>query len=139
MPKILVVDDSESVVASLEYILQGESYEVVCAFSGAQALEILKKETVDLVITDIYMPPPDGIELMRAARALRLNVPFIAMSSYASPMNMFVPARGLGARISLEKPFSRECLIEAVQATLDASLGGRFGTTNRNEFPNHEP
>ena len=123
MPKILIIDDSESVLAYLESILQEASHEVLVASSGTEALSILKNQALDLVITDIYMPAPDGLEVMRLARQLKLNVPFIVISSHASPMNMFVPARGLGAQLALQKPFSRERLLDAVTAVLDMSMG----------------
>lgn len=130
MPRILVVDDSESVLAFLAAVLRRESYEVMSTLSGAEALEILRKERVDLVITDIYMPPPDGLEIMSTARAMKLNVPFIAISSYPSPLNLFAAARGLGARIALAKPFSSQDLIAAVQAVLDTHLGGLVQNVN---------
>lgn len=123
MPKILVVDDSESVLAFLESALRRESYEVLSTLSGAEALEILRKERVDLVITDIYMPPPDGLEIMSMVRSMKLKVPFIAISSYSSPLNMFAAARGLGAQMRMKKPFSSQDLIAAVQAVLDKNYG----------------
>ena len=78
MPGILVVDDSESKLAFLESILQEASRELFVAFSGTEALSNLKKQALELVITDLYMP--DGIELMRFERDLR--VPFIAISEH---------------------------------------------------------
>lgn len=124
MPRILVVDDSESVLTFLHSVLQREPYEVMSTLSGAKALEILQKEAVDLVITDIYMPPPDGLEIMSRVRAMKLDVAFIAISSYPASLNMFAAARSLGAQIALAKPLSSEDLIAAVQAVLDAKLGG---------------
>lgn len=123
MARILVVDDSESMLAFLEQVLRERSHKVLVAASGSQALEILRTEPVDLVVTDIYMPAPDGLEVMRQARRMWLNVPFIAISARPSPENKFVPARALGARIALQKPFPRERLIDAVEAVLDVSLG----------------
>jgi chemotaxis response regulator CheB len=79
MPRILVVDDSESVLAYLEQVLQAAGHEVFAAASGTEAVKILKRESLDLVVTDIYMPAPDGLELLLLAPALHLPVPFIAM------------------------------------------------------------
>ena len=123
MPRILVVDDSESVLAYLESILRKISHEVFAASSGTQALQILERESVDLAIIDIYMPAPDGLEVMRRSREMKLDVPFIAISAQPSPSNKFGPARAFGAQIALQKPFSRERLIEAVEAILDVHLG----------------
>ena len=119
--KILVVDDSESTLVFLEKILEERDYEVFTATSGDQALHFMEKHAVDLVITDIHMPPPDGIELMRRARDMRLSVPFIAISAESFPANRFLAARSLGAHISIQKPFSRERFVDAVEAVLDAS------------------
>jgi DNA-binding response OmpR family regulator len=118
MPTILVVDDSPSMVAFLEQVLQEAGHFVFIAASGKEAMQIIERESLDLVITDIYMPPPDGLELLLSARALNLKVPFIAMSSRHSPQCMFAAAREFGARITLHKPFLRERLIEAVDATI---------------------
>jgi CheY-like chemotaxis protein len=123
MPRILVIDDSESVLAYLTQVLRAAGHTVFAATSGREAVEVLEREPLDLVITDIYMPPPDGLEVMRLAREMKLKLPFIAMSSRPAPLNMFVPARGLGAHLSLQKPFARERLLEAVVAVLDVSLG----------------
>ena len=123
MPRILIIDDSESMLAYLESILREASHEVFVASSGAEALKVLKKQALELAITDIYMPPPDGLEVMQFARAMNLNLPFIAISGRPPPLNMFVPARRLGARISIQKPFSPERLMEVVDAVLDAGLG----------------
>jgi two-component system response regulator PilR (NtrC family) len=126
MAKILVIDDSESVLTFVKSVLRRESHEVWSMSSGAEALEMLRKARVDLVITDIHMPPPDGLEIMRKVRAMKLNVPFIAISSYQSPSNRFAEARGLGADISLGKPFSSTSLVAAVEAALDKNYGANI-------------
>ena len=123
MARILVVDDSESALRYLQQVLRDRSHVVFAASSGTRGLEILEQERIDMVVTDIYMPEPDGIELMRRARAMQLNVPFIAISARPSPLNMFIPARALGARMALQKPFPPERLVDAVEAVLDLSRG----------------
>lgn len=125
MARILVVDDSKLFLISLKSILEGAAHEVTTAASGADALEWLRQRPFDLVITDIYMPPPDGLELMQAVRLMKLAVPFIVISSRPSPLNMFIAARGLGAHLSLQKPFSDGQLTDAVEAVLDGSSASR--------------
>lgn len=127
--RILVVDDSESMLVFLDQVLQRESYEVLTAASGTEAWQILQTQPVNLVITDMFMPAPDGLELMRLAHELHLSVPFIAISGQPGPLNKFVRAHGLGAHISLPKPFTRDRLIEVVQAVLD------FNRANRRSQP----
>ncbi len=126
MARILVVDDSESTLALLAQILREEGHTVFTAASGTRALEILQQEPVELVITDIYMPDPDGIEVMRRAREMGRTVPFIAISARPSPQNRFIPARALGARLALQKPFPRERLVQAVEAVLDLNWGSQM-------------
>ncbi len=59
-PRILLVDDEESILNSLRRLLRSQPYEVVLADSGARALEILAEQPVDLVISDARMPNMDG-------------------------------------------------------------------------------
>ena len=68
-PRILVVDDEESIREFLEIMLRKEGYEVTCAEDGAKALEIIKKKSVDMVISDMQMPNKTGIELLKEEKA----------------------------------------------------------------------
>ncbi len=61
MNRILVCDDDKEIVEAIEIYLQQEGYEVIKAYDGAQALELLKKQAVDLLIIDVMMPKLDGI------------------------------------------------------------------------------
>jgi len=63
--RVLVVDDEESIREFLEIMLRKEGYEVTCAEDGQKALELIKKKTIDLVISDLQMPNMTGIELLR--------------------------------------------------------------------------
>ena len=60
-PSVLVVDDEESIRRMLEYSLQHQSYRCLSASNGEEALQLLEKEHVDVVISDISMPMMDGI------------------------------------------------------------------------------
>ena len=62
--KVLIVDDEEPILHSLERLLRREPYELLCATSGPQALEMLEREPVSLVISDLGMPGMDGLELL---------------------------------------------------------------------------
>ena len=67
--KVLIVDDEEDVVAALQFRLATAGYEVLAASHGAEALEVLKRETVDLVLADFMMPEINGLELTRLVKA----------------------------------------------------------------------
>ena len=67
--KVLIVDDEEDVVAALQFRLATAGYEVLAASDGAKALEVLRRETVDLVLADFMMPEINGLELTRLVKA----------------------------------------------------------------------
>ena len=67
--KVLIVDDEEDVVAALQFRLATAGYEVLAASNGAEALEVLKREAVDLVLADFMMPEINGLELTRLVKA----------------------------------------------------------------------
>ena len=82
MPKILVVDDDAHTVRVMSLWLSRHGHDVLEARNGVQALEILKRETVDLVISDVNMPVLDGIGLLELVRGdLGLRMPFLVLSS----------------------------------------------------------
>ena len=67
--KVLIVDDEEDVVAALQFRLATAGYEVLAASNGAEALEVLEREKVDLVLADFMMPEINGLELTRLVKA----------------------------------------------------------------------
>lgn len=69
MHSILLVDDEPDILAAWQLILANEGYEVRCAYNGVEALDCLKQELPDLVITDWAMPLMDGAELCRRMKA----------------------------------------------------------------------
>jgi CheY-like chemotaxis protein len=121
MVLILVVDDSDSALTVVETMLAGAGHQVITSRSARHALTILEDHAVDLIITDIYMPDEDGLELMRDARRVAPNTPVIAMSGMTGKRDMLRVARGLGARCVLYKPFSRQELLTAVSQAFDSS------------------
>lgn len=104
---ILTVDDSMSVRKFIALALKSGGYRVISAVDGMDALEILPKEKVDLVITDLNMPNVDGFELVRTIRANQMygNLPIIILSSLADTQYI---ERGMeaGANSYIVKPFN---------------------------------
>ena len=70
MAKILVVDDDQGIREFLEIMLKGEGYRVTTASDAGKALNRCKKETFDLIITDLKMPKMDGIGFLREIKAI---------------------------------------------------------------------
>jgi len=77
---ILVVDDEETPRTLRKLILQKQGYQVVTAASGAEALEVLNRENINLVLSDQMMPGMIGTELTKSVKALRSTMPVILIS-----------------------------------------------------------
>jgi DNA-binding NtrC family response regulator len=122
MATILVIDDSKSILALLEQMLSQAGHQVLTASEGKEGMAILRNTPVNLLITDIYMPERDGIEVIQEAPVVRPGVGIIAMSSKPSEENLFSIARALGASSTLRKPFSGEQLLEIVAKVLDQRI-----------------
>jgi CheY-like chemotaxis protein len=116
--RILVIDDSTSVLQFMAQTLTTAGHSVATAADGMRGLEQMRGERFDLVITDLYMPELDGIETLRRARQEKLVTHAIAISSKDSIINLLPVARLLGARVTLQKPFTEVQLLEAVAAVL---------------------
>ncbi len=100
--KILVVDDEESMCQYLSILLQKEGYEVTTVNSGAQALQVVDSNPVDVVMTDIQMPKMDGIQLLKGIKGIDPTTPVIIMTAYASEQSA-IDAVNLGAFSYMQK------------------------------------
>ena len=80
MSKILVVDDDREIVDAIEIYLKNESYDVIKAYDGLEALELLGDLDVDLIIIDIMMPRLDGLRATMKIRGDK-NIPIIILSA----------------------------------------------------------
>jgi len=100
--------------------LQHRGYDVICASSGHEALALLEKQAVDLVITDLVMPEMDGIQLMHAAKERHPTLPFIVFTAGGS-IESAVTAIKQGALDYLEKPFDPHKFDIALQRALKFS------------------
>lgn len=119
MASIVVVDDSRSVRLFLEKVLADTGHHVRMGCSGPEGLKLVEAEHTDLVITDIYMPEGDGLELLMALRRRPTPPKVIAMSSnVVGPKSMLRIAEKLGAKIVLPKPFKAEEMTAAIAQVL---------------------
>ena len=119
MSKILVVDDELSMREFLKIMLEEEGFAVECAGSGAQALELLQGEDFDLLISDIRMPPPDGLALLARIKEIKPSLPVVLVTAYASPDDA-VTAMKSGAFDYITKPFKVEEIKDIVEAALSS-------------------
>ena len=117
MAIILVIDDDQSVRTSIELVLKGAGHKVVLAVDGPDAILQFRQNAPDLVISDMYMPNKGGVQIYTELREQAPDLPFIAMSG--NPYgNLLAISKELGAVSTLEKPFSKDDLLEAVSTAL---------------------
>jgi len=109
---VLVVDDQSNVRSTIAYLLDKEGYRVTKAASGQEALGLLEGQEFEFALIDVKMARMDGLELLRRIRARWPGVAVILMTAYAS-IPSAVDAMKMGAAHYLEKPFTKEKLLEA--------------------------
>jgi DNA-binding NtrC family response regulator len=118
MTKLLIVDDEDSYRHVLTMIFQSEGHTVSTAANGSLALEQLKKESFDIIISDVRMPDMDGIQLLKAARELYPDIGIILMTAFGT-LDTAREAFKLGADDFLQKPFNNEELKIIVKRTIE--------------------
>jgi len=117
---ILVVDDEEEVRDTLYHVLKSLDYRPHVAASGQDALAILKREKIDVVLSDLYMPEMDGIELLKKVRQEDSKVVFLMITAHPT-IETAVEAIKKGAYDYLTKPFH----IEEVRLKINRALEKR--------------
>ncbi len=115
---ILVVDDEESIIRSLEGILTDEGFEVISATSGLSALGKIDEALPDLILLDIWMPEMDGIETLVKVKEAHPQVPVVIMSGHGT-IETAVKATRLGAYDFIEKPLSLEKVILCINNAVE--------------------
>jgi len=116
--KILIVDDEKDILRALEFILSREGYSVSTATSGEEAIELLKKDEYDLVLTDLRMEGMDGLEVLQRTLQMRPSTLVIIMTAYAT-VESAVTAMKMGASDYIVKPFINEDVKMRIKRLLD--------------------
>ena len=124
-PLILVVDDEAPMRKYLAANLEARGYEVLAAADGMEALKIIAERPFDLLILDIMMPGPDGLDVLKAVRR-EMEVPVLMLSARGREDDK-VQALDLGADDYLTKPFGVEELLARVRAALRRAGSGPKG------------
>lgn len=117
MKTILVVDDDKSIRDSLKMVLEFESYEVLFAENGQEALRQLAAASIDLILLDVKMAGMDGLEVLQRVREKRAELPVIMISGHGT-IETAVEATKLGAFDFLPKPLDRDKLLVTVRNAL---------------------
>ena len=119
-PKVLVVDDEESVVVTIKAILQLDGYQVATTTSGARAREMVREVEYDLVLTDLRLEDGDGLDVLKAVRDNYPDTVTIMLTGYAS-LESAIQALRAGAYDYLVKPSE----VEELRATVARGLERR--------------
>jgi len=117
-PNLLIVDDEPGIVESLKQIFHHEAYLVHTAQSGEQALQILQKHPIDIVLTDLRMGKMDGLSLLRSIRIAPYACEVIVMTAYGTIENA-VEAMKEGAYDFITKPFRKALVTRTVKRALE--------------------
>lgn len=114
--KILVVDDEKPIADILQFNLQKEGYEVICAYDGEEAIKLVEEEQPDLILLDIMLPQRDGMEVCREVRK-KYEMPIIMLTAKDSEIDKVLGLE-LGADDYVTKPFSTREILARVKANL---------------------
>ena len=112
-PQVLIVEDDAILRGALCQTMEYGGYQVLNARNGKDALAVMDRETVDLVISDVQMDEMDGTELLQVVRRREPTLPFVMMTAHGSVQHAVQSMRD-GATDYLQKPFEANVLLELV-------------------------
>ena len=124
MQKILVCDDDRQIVEAIDIYLTGEGFEVIKAYDGLEALELLKTHEVNLMIVDVMMPGLDGYTVARQVRARHLGTPILMLTARDEIPDK-IAGLDHGADDYMTKPFDIGELLARVRAILRRTQGSQ--------------
>ena len=127
--RILICDDEKDIVRALKIYLEAEGYETLSAYSGGEALKLLDKEEIHLVLLDVMMPGMDGISALSRIRE-KSNVPVIFLTAKSEDSDKIL-GLNLGADDYVTKPFNPVELLARVRSQLRRYL--KLGGTAQRE------
>ncbi|RXK18221.1 response regulator transcription factor [Macrococcus sp. DPC7161] len=115
--KVLVVDDEQSIVTLLQYNLQQSGFEVITAYDGEDGLNKIFTESPDIVVLDVMLPKLDGVEVCKAVRSEKNQVPILMLTAKDDEFDKVLGLE-LGADDYMTKPFSPREVIARIKAIL---------------------
>ena len=121
MPKkILIVDDEPSIIVPLQFLMEQNGHDVMVAFSGEEAMEIITEKKVDLILLDIMLPVIDGFEVCQRVRENPQwnKIKIILLTALGSDANV-EKGLALGADAYVTKPFSNIEIVDKVKELLE--------------------
>ena len=125
-PKILVVDDDKEIVGAIKKRLEMEDYEIITAYNGLEAMDVLMEQDVQLLIIDVMMPKMDGLSATMKIRESK-NIPIIILSAKTEESDKIL-GLSMGADDYVSKPFRPDELVARVKSPLRRYM--QFGGMN---------
>ena len=121
MARILVIDDDDLARSVVCEILENAGYDVVDAATSVDGVEIYRRREIDLIVTDLFMPPDGGLGVIQNVRAVDSDIGIILVSGMALENRDVIFQRALdaGATCALEKPIRPDDLLQAVSDILE--------------------
>lgn len=125
-PRVLIVDDDRAILEGLSMLLE-ENHDTLTALDGEEALRILDREHVDIVILDMLMPVLDGAGVLRELSERESNIPVIVISAHKDLQDR---AQSLGAADAIAKPFDIAMLERKIAQLLEEKKNGETDDEN---------
>jgi nitrogen regulation protein NR(I) len=120
MQRVLVIEDDETIQSVLHSFLEKKDFEVTLAQNGEAALDLLRAERFDLILTDLVLPGKGGMDVLKEVMASKLNIPVIVMTAFGT-VQTAVEAMRIGAFDYLTKPFNLDELMIVLDKALSVS------------------
>lgn len=117
MPKILVVDDAQTMREALKNLLEANNFEVVEAVDGENGLEMLRLHSIDMVISDLNMPAMDGVTMCGHMKEQGYKIPIFMLTTQANP-ELKAKAKDFGVVAWIVKPHKDEVLLQGIRKVL---------------------
>ena len=117
-PRILVIDDEERMAEIVGMVLQRDGFLVETFTNSQDGLDAHERDPFDLVLTDLRMPAPDGLEVLRRVRARSIDTPVILFTAHATIANAIEALRE-GAFDYIQKPFDNDALRACIRRALE--------------------
>ena len=119
MQKIILIDDDQNILTSLEMVLKSAGFAIKAFTDGLEAINYMRDNGAEIVLLDIKMPRIDGLEVFTTVRKFS-NIPIIFLTSKDSEMDELIGLR-IGADDYIRKPFSHKLLVERIKSILRRS------------------
>lgn len=130
---ILLVEDEPDIQKLVTMGLEPLGVKILSAFNGKEALDVIKHNEIDAILSDIKMPVLDGIGLLNEIRNLDLDIPFVILTGHGDK-SAAIDALRLGALDFLDKPFDEEKLVEVMGKAVELGYQSRLLETEIKEL-----